>query len=140
MRRGVQILEIAYNLLKTKTLSISEPVVPGKRICRIVDSGIVSSIFCHCKRFTFDKTNRQPKISRLASLDFAPSDGNHFICAPLTAGSGQIYVFYIRIERWIENRYLNVAIAAGWAPETRLYFRCILQKVTVPGALNVSSH
>jgi hypothetical protein len=64
MRRGVQILEIAYNPLKTNTLSIPEPVVPEKRICRTVDSGIVSSIFCHCKRFTFDKTHKQPKISR----------------------------------------------------------------------------
>ena len=45
MRRGVQILEIAYNPLKIKTLSISEPVVLEKRICRIVDSGIFPRYF-----------------------------------------------------------------------------------------------
>jgi hypothetical protein len=53
MRRVVQILEIAYNSLKTKTLSIPEPVVLEKRICRTADSGIVSSIFCHLRDSLF---------------------------------------------------------------------------------------
>ena len=66
MRRAIQILEIAYNALKTNTLSIPEPVVLKKRISRTVDSGIVSWIFCCCKRFTFDKTHA--KLKRSATL------------------------------------------------------------------------
>jgi len=61
MRRGVQILEIAYNPLKTNTLSIPEPVVLEKRICRTVDSGIVSSKFYRCKRFAGPKAQIKEK-------------------------------------------------------------------------------
>jgi hypothetical protein len=53
MRRYVQIPEIAYNPLKAIILSISEPVVLEKRICRTADSGIVSSIFCHLRDSLF---------------------------------------------------------------------------------------
>ena len=59
IQKGVWIFEKAYNSFKTKTLSVSEPPVLEKRICKTVYSGIICVTFYYCKRFAFDKTYRQ---------------------------------------------------------------------------------